>query len=476
MVAAATATAALCLVPSVASAANPPTFLGPPVVHPGNPDSVWLTALVAAGGDRVMSTVHRSDDGGATVAEVLRARFTVFSPLHVRASASGMAYAVLEKGVIRRSSDDGGTWQALPGLPGAFDVAVGPPPTETVFAMVGSPDLPSTATTMRRQAQEDLCGDPDIDANDARGVYRLEGAAWRQVAVGPVDAVYPHPTDPSVVLAVTLGCILHRSTDGGATFALVPGERPSMDDPVFDPSRPGGLLWLEGDGGLVRSDDGAATWQRIGTAPPLSSLAQPAADRPSRVIGLVRPSGNDDVLPRRLVVSEDFGATWRELWRSGPFGVSGVAIAPSASNRVYAATLFALLRSNDGGATWSAHGKPLDGHGPAVAVAAHTLELRPTLGGRRPASVHVPLVALAPDEHTFGAVVRVAFRFGGRLQTAGTAAGLFGARSATVGVRLTRAAARAVRAEGSVDALVRVRAIDDAGQERVRWEPVTLTG
>ena len=90
--------------------------------------------------------------------------------------------------------------------------------------------------------------------------------------------------------------------------------------------------------------------------------------------------------------------------------------------------------------------------------------------------MHVPLVALTPDEHTLGALVRIAFRYGGKLQTAGLGSGLFGARSATLAVPLTRAAIRAIRAEGSVDALVRIRSVDDAGQERVRWEPVTLTG
>jgi hypothetical protein len=65
----------------------------------------------------------------------------------------------------------------------------------------------------------------------------------------------------------------------------------------------------------------------------------------------------------------------------------------------------------------------------------------------------------------------------GRRQTAGTGSiTLFGARSGTVAVRLTPVAVRAVRRAGSLAGLVRIGSLDDAGQERVRWEPVTLTG
>src|SRR6185369_3417472 len=103
-----------------------------------------------------------------------------------------------------------------------------------------------------------------------------------------------------------------RSSDGGATFARVgTGEHPPIASLVFDPSQPGALLGLGDDGAVIASDDGAATWRRLRGAPKLLWLAQPAADRPSRVLGTVRPAGNDDVPPRRLVVSDDFGRSWR---------------------------------------------------------------------------------------------------------------------------------------------------------------------
>jgi photosystem II stability/assembly factor-like uncharacterized protein len=458
-----------------AGAAEPASYTGALAVEPGNPDVVWLTSLGDVDAETVTSAIRRSPDGGATVVDVLRGTFDAASPLDVGVSASGIAYAVLERGRIRRSTDGGATWQSLPALPGATDVAVGPPPSETVFAAVSDLGEPPIAATPRRQPREEPCSAALDDAGKTRaGVYRLEGGAWRHVLAGPADIVYPHPTDPSVVMAVGFSCLVYRSTDGGATFALAGGALPSVDGLVFDPTRPGGLLGVDGAGGLVRSDDGGATWERIRSAPQLWWLAQPAADRPSRVIGIVRPAGNDDVPSRRVVVSDDFGRTWRELWRTGLFGVNGIAIAPGASLRVYATTPFAVLRSDDGGTTWSAHGEPLDGHGPAVGLAAGTLPLRPVLGGRRPPTVHVPLVELTAGEGTLGAVVRIAFRYGGKLQTAGVGGALLGPRSGTVPVQLTRAAARAVRAEGSVDALVRIRSIDDAGQERVRWEPVTL--
>src|SRR4029079_1184689 len=136
---------------------------------------------------------------------VLRVPSDLSSPLDVSVSASGIAYAALDRTAVRRSSDGGATWQALPALPGVIDVAVGPPPSEIVFAVVSALSGEDAPPAAPRRLRGGLCAAPvpGAEAPATRaGVYRLEAGAWRQALAADLDVVDVHPTDPSVVVAL----------------------------------------------------------------------------------------------------------------------------------------------------------------------------------------------------------------------------------------------------------------------------------
>jgi hypothetical protein len=481
-------TSARVVAPGAAAAADDaqPVFaVGPVTVGPGNPDAVWLPALRIQRSSLSIA-IYASDDGARTFRPALEGEpINLFADLllaDVALAPSGAAYAMTSPGRIQTSADRGATWVGAPRLARAWSVTIGPAPVERVFAVVIPPPVTFPDDDADEESDDPTRCDraPPRSIFDLEGAYRLEAGTWRRVLAGPIYRVTTHPTDPAVVYAFGLDCGVHRSDDGGATFTRMGSGGPLLFPVVVHPAIPGALLGLALVGILHVSTDGGASWAARDDAPRLVSIAQPAAGAPERVLGIVRPppareDGDAVVEAREVVVSDDFGRTWRTLWKAGPMALVSVAIAPSAPQRVYLSNTVAVLRSDDGGTTWSAHGKPLDGHGASVTLARRTLALRRVLGGRRTAVVHVPLEVPPDADGAIAAEVRLVTRVDGRRQTAGTGSiTLFGARSGTVAVKLTPVVVRAVRRAGSVAALVRIGSLDDAGQERVRWEPVTL--
>lgn len=128
---------------------------------------------------------------------------------------------------------------------------------------------------------------------------------------------------------------------------------------------PDGALWAGTQGnGLLKSEDGGASWREAGLG--------------GRVVKAIAPSPHDaDVIyaglkPAGVAVSRDGGATWSELegfrrirWRRlwfspaeppGAAYVQGLAVSPGNPDVLVAGIEFgAVVRSEDGGRTWSGH-------------------------------------------------------------------------------------------------------------------------
>lgn len=104
-----------------------------------------------------------------------------------------------------------------------------------------------------------------------------------------------------------------------------------------------------GNAGVLRSDDGGATWTQVHSGPDgrpvdFHAMAVSAAD-PDVVAGW---TGG-------LFVSEDAGATWRthDLPGGECWGAACLAFDPQHRERIYAGTQEGLLVSDDLGATWA---------------------------------------------------------------------------------------------------------------------------
>jgi photosystem II stability/assembly factor-like uncharacterized protein len=153
------------------------------------------------------------------------------------------------------------------------------------------------------------------------------------------------------------------STSGAAAGTWFRYPLPGAEVLALVPDRSaGGAFWLgTAQGGLYHSTDGGRSW-----APPSAGARFPGfavtalagdPDRPRSLwIGLTGV-----VRGGRLLVTEDLGATFREVLRwEGRAGVRAVAVASIAGRRVVAAGGDAgLMISEDGGATWRSAMPPL---------------------------------------------------------------------------------------------------------------------
>jgi photosystem II stability/assembly factor-like uncharacterized protein len=208
------------------------------------------------------------------------------------------------------------------------------------------------------------------------------GRHWQPLAVREDAMSMSAATDGSVVIAGHL--VFQASPDGGATWAPIEADLPSLDIHSFarSPTQPslmwaylaeggvyasrdGGRQWtrvydghvgnltairandedvllgVESVLGIVRSDDGGASWAPMGE-PPVAPVTSLTATVDGRVILI----GGVDGLYR----SDDAGTSWRQILNSKP--VLAVALAPDGSTigAVDRDTFF--YRSDDGGVSW----------------------------------------------------------------------------------------------------------------------------
>ena len=163
------------------------------------------------------------------------------------------------------------------------------------------------------------------------------GKSWEHIGLEDtkhIPRVRIHPTDPNTVFVAALGHLygpnqqrgVFRSTDGGKSWdrVLFVSDEAGAVDLTFDPNNPRVLY--------------ASTWKVIRTPYSLESGGEGSG----------------------LWKSSDGGSTWKEITKNsgmpkGTIGISGVAVSPVDSNRVWAiieAKEGGLFRSDNAGVTW----------------------------------------------------------------------------------------------------------------------------
>lgn len=235
------------------------------VVHPRDPDVVWVCALGHAWGPNAERGVFRTTDGGRTWDKVLyRDENTGCSDLAVDAANPRILYAGMwtfrrrpwhfsdggGETALYRSTDLGATWTTLTnGLPTSAMARIG------VAASASRPETVYLIT----------------ETTDAGVLFRSDdrGDSWRKVYDTPDINFRPFyysdirvdPANPEVVYALSGG--LTRSKDGGRTFENigrgVHGDHQALWIDPLDPER----ILSGSDGGYQVSYDGAATWKII---------------------------------------------------------------------------------------------------------------------------------------------------------------------------------------------------------------------
>jgi photosystem II stability/assembly factor-like uncharacterized protein len=236
--------------------------IGRIIVHPTNPQIVYVCALGRTTGPQQERGVYKTTDGGKTWTRSLFAdpntgcsglAMDAVNPsvlfagtwqveMHTWAELSGGPGSAVYK-----TTDEGATWKKLEnGLPkspvGKIDVAVAPSNSQRVYALI------------QTAAQGSLWRSEDAGATWKTVSYdrRLIGRAGYYIRIAV------NPKDPDEVLIASSS--FHRSTDGGSTFQQDRGCG-DCHDIWMDPKNPD--HWVEtGDGGMgVTTDHGRSFTQ-----------------------------------------------------------------------------------------------------------------------------------------------------------------------------------------------------------------------
>jgi photosystem II stability/assembly factor-like uncharacterized protein len=242
--------------------------IGRIVVHPNDPDWVYLAVLGHAFGKSDERGVYRSKDGGATWDNVLflsdstGAADLAMNPRNPREIYAGMwrgerkPWALIsgsEEAGVYKTTDGGDTWEkvggGLPtGMVGKVGVTVSPANPDRVWAL--------------------------IEAEPEGGVYRSDdaGKTWQRVnqenklrqRAWYYTHIYADPQDANTVYA--LNTRFYRSVDGGRTFEQIQVEHGDMHDLWINPNDPETMIVGDDGGGQV-SLTGGKSWSTMNNQP-----------------------------------------------------------------------------------------------------------------------------------------------------------------------------------------------------------------
>jgi len=248
--------------------------IGAIVIHPANPDIVWVAVLGSPFGATDMRGVYKTVDGGRTWTRVLfvnretGARVVAINPANPDELYAGMYRAFRKgwdiisggpasEGGIYKSTDGGGAWTKLSsGLPqrliGKIDIDVARSRPGTVYAMVEAPGPEGGLF------RSDDAGATWVNVNNTQRL-RARPFYFHYVDVNPKNENEVWVNELS----------LWKSSDGGRTFASVSTPHGDNHGIWFNPDNPDYAIQCN-DGGANVTRDGGRTWSSI--------LNQPTAE------------------------------------------------------------------------------------------------------------------------------------------------------------------------------------------------------
>ncbi len=242
--------------------------IGAVIVHPTNPNIVYVAALGHVYAPSAERGIYRTTDGGATWQKVLFVNEktggidVVFDPQNPNTVFASMwevnrtPWSLSSGGPgsgLFRSTDGGNTWKRLAGhgipdgLLGRIGVSVSGADSDRVYALIEAKE--------GGLYRSDDGGDTWTRVNDDER-YRQRAWYFTHIFADPktVDTVYVENTG------------LFRSVDGGKTFTLLPAPHGDHHGLWIDPNNPKSII--DGnDGGATVSTDGGQTWSTLYNQP-----------------------------------------------------------------------------------------------------------------------------------------------------------------------------------------------------------------
>jgi len=198
-------------------------------------------------------------------------------------------------------------------------------------------------------------------------------AQWK--TIGPwsesVEALALDPHNPKVVYVATREGIF-KSTDGAESWVKrTKGiEKPHVLSLAVDPKTPTTLYAGALNGGLYKSVDGGETWKSLTPNKQVPGLGFVMRQPPVDFIA-IDPVNPKNILFTSLYRSATGGAEIKEVEAgSGGRDIKHVAFDPKNPKIAYAAGIGDLIRSSDGGVTWSRvdYGVPQPAHAKVTAI------------------------------------------------------------------------------------------------------------
>ena len=281
--------------------------IGNMVVHPEDPDRVWVAALGHVFGPNEQRGIFRTEDGGETWEKVLFVSdSTGFVDIEASPENPRVLYAAAwraerkpwtmisgaEEGGIWKTTDGGDSWTKLQeGLPdgkvGKIGLDVSPADPDRVWALI--------------EAKE-----PE------GGLYRSDdaGKTWQRVnrnrelrqRAWYYTYIEAHPTDENTLWAMNAS--YWKSIDGGETFERKSTPHGDNHDLWINPKHPD-IQVQSNDGGANVTLDGGETWT--------TQLNQPTAELYSVTV--------DDHFPYRVYAPQQDNSTI-SLYSTTPGGIS----------------------------------------------------------------------------------------------------------------------------------------------------------
>ena len=242
---------------------------GAVLIHPQDPDRVWVAAIGNPFAPNPERGVYRTLDGGATWQRVLFVsehtgavdlEFAPDDPDTIYAcmwQAERKPWTIISGGMeggVFKSTDGGTSWRRLTeglpaGLRGKADLAVSAADPDRVYVLIEAP-------------------------GSAGGVYRSDdrGETWRQVSdFQPIrnrpfyyTNLHAHPRDADVLWGMAEG--FWKSEDGGRTWQQQRVPHGDNHDLWINPDHPE-IMIESNDGGATVSIDGGRTWSTQNNQP-----------------------------------------------------------------------------------------------------------------------------------------------------------------------------------------------------------------
>ncbi|SHK36373.1 VPS10 domain-containing protein [Rhodothermus profundi] len=299
------------------------TFIGLPdsrhigdiVIHPRNPDLVYVAVMGHAFGPNKERGVYRSKDGGKTWEQILFVNENTGAvDLAMDPTNPRILYATFwrfrrtpysfesggEGSSLWKSTDGGDTWVELTHNPGMPE-----PP-------IGKIGITVSADPNRLYAI--------VEAHEG-GVFRSDdgGKTWRRVnddrnlrqRAWYYSHIVADPKDPDVVYVLNVG--FWKSKDGGRTFTRIRTPHGDHHDLWIDPDNPQHMI-IADDGGAQVTYDGGKNWTTY--------YNQPTAQ-------FYRVT-TDNVFPYRIYGAQQDNSTVRIYSRSDGPGISERDWEPTA--------------------------------------------------------------------------------------------------------------------------------------------------